>query len=71
MNNETNTRPLVLEMDDTKKALAQIVNEAIQVKGIPCFLMECIWNDIGAQIHNGAREEREFARKQTENKEGA
>ena len=71
MNNEKNPRPLVLEMDDTKMALIQIVNETIQVKGIPCFLMEYIWNDIGAQIHNGAREEREVARKQIENKEGA
>lgn len=71
MSNEQNARPLVLEMDDTKKALAQVINEAIQVKGIPCFLMEYIWDEIGMQLHRGASEEREFARKQTENKEGA
>lgn len=66
MNNEKSTRPLVLELDDTKKALIQVVNEAIQVKGIPCFLMEYVWNEIGAQIRSGANEEREFAKKQQE-----
>lgn len=71
MGEERTTRPLVLEMDDTKRALIQIVNEAIQVKGIPCFLMEYILSDIAGQVHNGAREEREFAMKQIQNKEGA
>lgn len=71
MSNEKNTRPLVLEIDDTKKALIQIVNDAIQTKGIPCFLMEYILSDIATQVHNGANEEREFAKKQINNKEGA
>jgi hypothetical protein len=71
MNNETSNRPLVLEMDDTKKALVQIINEAIQVKGIPCFLMEYILSEIATQVHNGAKDEREFARKQIQSKEGA
>lgn len=71
MNEARTTRPLVLEMDDTKRELIKIINEAIQVKGIPCFLVEYILSDVAYQVHNGANEEREVARKQIQSKEGA
>lgn len=55
-------RPLILEVDDAKQQIFQTINEAIQVRGIPCVILEPILNDILTQVRLRAREELTIAK---------
>lgn len=61
--NETNQRPLILELDDAKKEFATFVN-GLQQRGLPCYLIEMILSDGLAQIRSIANLELEAAKKQ-------
>jgi len=61
MNNE---RPMILDIEDFKQQIVAIINEAMQVKNIPCFILEPIVNELAAQVSMGAKAELERARKQ-------
>lgn len=66
MNNE---RPMILEIEDFKQQIIAIINEAMQVKKIPCFILEPIMNDFVTQVGMGAKAELERARQQEVNTE--
>ena len=59
-------KPLILEMDEAKKEIIQVINNAIQVRKLPCYLLDMILSEIGAQIKEGAEQELAMARQQVE-----
>jgi butyrate kinase len=68
MNNE---RPMILDIEDFKQGLISMINEVMQVKNIPCFILEPIVNELAAQVSMGAKAELERARQQEAMKEKA
>lgn len=68
MNNE---RSMILDIEDFKQQMIAVINEAIQVKNVPCFILEPIVNELAAQVGMGAKAELERARQQEAMKEKA
>ena len=66
MNNE---RPMILDIEDVKQQMFAVINEAMQVKKIPCFMLEPIMNNLASQVSMGAQAELERARQQEAMKE--
>ena len=62
-------RPLILELNEAKAELVQSVNNALRIRGIPCYLMEPILSDVLAQIREGARNELAAAQAEADKKE--
>ena len=58
-------KPLILEMDEAKLEIIQVINNAIQVHKLPCYMVDMILSDIGAQIKEGAKQELAMAKQQT------
>jgi hypothetical protein len=54
-------KPLVLELDETKRDVVAVVDAATQIRKIPCYLLEMILGDVLSQVQTVARAEREFA----------
>lgn len=54
-------KPTILLIDETKKELFTIVNNAIQ-SGVPCYFLEPILTNILGQIQVGAKTELEKAK---------
>lgn len=50
-------KPLILEIDEAKKELTQCVNHIIQEHGLPCYIVDMLLSNIGAQIKEGAKNE--------------
>lgn len=50
-------KPLILEIDEAKKELIQCVNNIIQEHGLPCYIVDMLLSDVGAQIKEGAKNE--------------
>lgn len=72
MNENQKTKPLIVELEDAKNEFVQFIN-ALQHRGLPCYLIEMAISDVYAQLKKGASAELEAARKQTtteEDKEG-
>jgi hypothetical protein len=61
--NETNQKPLILELDDAKKEFVNFVNN-LQSRGLPCYLIEMIMTEGLTQLRGIANMELEAARKQ-------
>ena len=59
-------RPFILEMDEAKMEIIQVINNAIQVHKLPFYLVDMILSEIGAQIKEGAKNELTMARQQVE-----
>ena len=57
-------KPLILEMDEAKLEIIQVINKAIQVHKLPCYMVDMILSDIGAQIKEGAKQELAMAKQQ-------
>ena len=64
-------RPFILEVDEAKKELIQVINNAIQVRKLPCYIIEMILTDLYAQIKEGAKSELEMAKAQVSKEEVA
>ena len=64
-------KPLILEMDEAKLEIIQVINNAIQVHGLPCYIVDMILSEIGAQIKEGAKNELAMAKVQVKNEEVA
>ena len=56
-------RPLILEIEDTKQEIINVVNKAIQ-RGLPCYIVDMILSDICIQVKDGAKNELAMARQQ-------
>ena len=59
---EKMNRPFILEVDEAKKEFIQVINNAIQVRNLPCYIIEMILTDLHAQIKEGAKNELEMAK---------
>ena len=64
-------KPLILEMDEAKLEIIHVINNAIQVHGLPCYIVDMILSEIGAQIKEGAKNELAMAKAQVKNEEVA
>lgn len=54
-------KPLVIEIDETKRDLVSVIDAATQIRKIPCYLLEMVLSDVLSQVQEVARREREFA----------
>lgn len=61
---ETVKRPFIVEIDDAKMEIIQSINNAMQVHGLPLYLVDMILTDIYAQVKEGAKNELAMARAQ-------
>jgi hypothetical protein len=64
-------KPFILEIDEAKSEIIQVINNAIQVHKLPCCILDMILSEIGTQIKEGAKNELAMARAQMENEEVA
>ena len=62
-------KPFILEMDEAKAEIIQVINNAIQVRKLPCYILDTILTEIGVQIKEGAKQELAMARQQMEQSE--
>lgn len=53
-------KPLILAMQDAERGIANSVNAALQA-GIPCYLLEMIFDKLHRQIKDGAEREMSYA----------
>lgn len=60
-------KPLILEMEDVKIEIAQVINDAIQNHNLPLYIVDMILSEFVMQIKDGARRELEMAKAQTAN----
>jgi hypothetical protein len=64
MSNKTKPlRPFSLEYDEAKSKIYRAVNEATQLHGVPCYLLEGVINEVSRQVKEQADLEREQARR--------
>lgn len=61
-------KPLILEMDEAKIEIIQVINKAIQVRKLPLYILDMVLSEIGSQIKEGAKQELNMARQQVEAK---
>ena len=59
-------KPFILEMEEAKLEIIQVINNAIQVRKLPCYIIDMILSEVGAQIKEGAKGELEMAKRQVE-----
>ena len=57
-------KPIILEMDEVKVEIVDVVNRALQVHKLPFYLLDMILSELCVQIKEGARNELEAAKKQ-------
>lgn len=57
-------KPIILEMDEVKKEIVDLVNKSIQVRKLPFYFIDLILSDVCAQIKEGAKNEIMVAREQ-------
>ena len=59
---EKKTRPIILEIEDTRQELVKVVNDAIRERGIPCYFLKDILTRITEEVSAVAKQELETAR---------
>lgn len=59
-------KPFILEMDEAKAEIIQVINNAIQVRKLPCYILDTLLSEVCAQIKEGAKQELAMARQQME-----
>ena len=59
-------KPFILEMEEAKLEMIQVINNAIQVRKLPFYLIDTILSEIGTQIKEGAKNELAMAKQQIE-----
>ena len=57
-------KPLIIEMEDAKIEIAQVLNNAIQNRNLPLYIIDMILSEFIIQIKEGARKELEMAKGQ-------
>ena len=57
MESNKNNRPLILEIDETKQDLIQVINNAIQVRQLPFYILDMILSDVHRQVSDAAKAE--------------
>ena len=61
---EEKQKPFILEMEEAKIEIIQAINSAVQVHKLPCYLVDMILSEVGAQIKQGANQELAMAKQQ-------
>lgn len=56
-------RPLILEIEDAKQEMINVVNKAIH-RGLPCYIVNMILSDICIQVKEGAKSELAMVKQQ-------
>lgn len=64
-------KPLILEIEEAKLEIIQTINNAIQVRKLPCYLLLPTIESIYRDIQAGAQQELAMAKAQMENEEVA
>lgn len=64
-------KPLILEIDEAKREIIQSINNAIEVRKLPFYIIEMILSDLHTQIKGTAKDELEMARARMEQTEVA
>ena len=59
-------RPFILEMDEAKMEIVQSINNAIQVHGLPMYIVDMILSELCLQVKEGAKQELAIAKAQVE-----
>lgn len=59
-------KPFILEMDEAKAEIIQVINNAIQVRKLPCYILDTLLSEVCSQIKEGAKQELAMARQQME-----
>ena len=59
-------KPFILEMDEAKLEIIQVINNAIQVHKLPCYIVDMLLSEISTQIKEGAKNELMMAKQQVE-----
>ena len=59
-------KPFILEMEEAKLEMVQVINNAIQVRKIPCYIIDTILSEVVAQVKAEAKNELALARQQVE-----
>ena len=54
-------KPIILEIQDVRTGLVNLVNNAVQKKGVPCYFLEPIIADLYRQVQAQAKVELEQA----------
>lgn len=62
-------RPFILEMDEAKREIVQSINNAINVHGLPLYIVEMMLSEMYIQVKDGAKQELAMARQQVEEQE--
>lgn len=58
------TKPLILDLDETQQDFIEVVNKALNIRKIPCYLLEPIVFKIYSQINEGFKQELALAKAQ-------
>lgn len=61
---EENQKPFILEIDEAKQEIIQVINNAIQVHKLPCCILDMILSEISSQVKEGAKQELAIAKQQ-------
>lgn len=64
-------KSFILEIEEAKTEMIQVINNAIQVRKLPCYIIDMILSEISTQIKEGAKQELTMAKAQMENEEVA
>ena len=64
-------KSFILEMEEAKLEIIQVINNAIQVRKLPCYLLDMVLSDISTQIKAVAQQELAMAKEQIKNEEVA
>lgn len=59
-------KPFILEMDEAKAEIIQVINNAIQVRNLPLYIIDTILSEVCSQVKEGAKQELAMARQQME-----
>jgi hypothetical protein len=66
-NAQTEQKPFLLEIEEAKLEIIQAINSAIQIHKLPYYIIEMILANAHSQIKEGAKNELEMIKAQTDN----
>lgn len=62
-------RPFIVEVDEVKSEMIQVINNAMQVRGLPCYIIDMVLSELVTQVKDGAKQELAMARAQMQQQE--
>jgi hypothetical protein len=63
MTTNTNVKPIEMRYNESKTAIIDVINHALRVNSLPCYMLEPIVADALNQLRSGAKQELEIATK--------